>query len=115
MIKLIKQHTCELEQSDSCVCQTIDNFSSHRTDACLFAPQVVDDILDITATTEELGKTAGKDLASDKTTYPSLLGLERSHEIADELISEAKALLAPYGHKAAPLLGLAEYIRMRKN
>jgi hypothetical protein len=42
---------------------------------------VVDDILDITATTEELGKTAGKDLASDKTTYPSLVGLERSREV----------------------------------
>ena len=44
-------------------------------------PQVVDDILDITATTEELGKTAGKDLASAKTTYPSLVGLERSREV----------------------------------
>jgi len=43
--------------------------------------QVVDDILDITATTEELGKTAGKDLASAKTTYPSLVGLERSREV----------------------------------
>jgi geranylgeranyl pyrophosphate synthase len=42
---------------------------------------VVDDILDITATTEELGKTAGKDLASAKTTYPSLVGLERSREV----------------------------------
>lgn len=43
--------------------------------------QVVDDILDITATTEELGKTAGKDLASEKTTYPALVGLERSREV----------------------------------
>ena len=43
--------------------------------------QVVDDILDITATTEELGKTAGKDLASAKTTYPALVGLERSREV----------------------------------
>lgn len=41
----------------------------------------MDDILDITATTEELGKTAGKDLASAKTTYPSLVGLERSREV----------------------------------
>ena len=44
--------------------------------------QVVDDILDITATTEELGKTAGKDLATDKTTYPSILGLEKSREVS---------------------------------
>ncbi|KAI7838529.1 hypothetical protein COHA_007672 [Chlorella ohadii] len=78
--------------------------------------QVVDDILDITATTEELGKTAGKDLASAKTTYPSLVGLERSREIADELIEEAKSMLATYDPaKAAPLYALAEYIRSRKN
>lgn len=78
--------------------------------------QVVDDILDITATTEQLGKTAGKDLASAKTTYPALVGLERSRQIADELIEEAKAQLASYDPaRAAPLLALAEYIRSRKN
>ena len=78
--------------------------------------QVVDDILDITATTEELGKTAGKDLAVAKATYPSLVGLERSREIADELIEEAKAQLKGYDmKKAAPLYALAEYIRSRKN
>ena len=44
---------------------------------------MVDDILDITATTEELGKTAGKDLASAKTTYPSLVGLERLREVSE--------------------------------
>ena len=78
--------------------------------------QVVDDILDITATTEELGKTAGKDLAVAKTTYPSLVGLERSKEIANELIEEAKAQLVEWdGAKAAPLYALAEYIRSRKN
>eukprot|EP00887_Chlorella_sp_A99_P002333 scaffold10.g2333.t1 len=80
------------------------------------ARPVIDDILDITATTEELGKTAGKDLASAKTTYPSLLGLERSKQIADELIEEAKHQLASYDPaKAGPLLALAEYIRSRKN
>jgi len=78
--------------------------------------QVVDDILDITATTEELGKTAGKDLAVAKATYPSLVGLERSKEIAEELIADAKAQLASYDPaKAAPLYALAEYIKMRKN
>lgn len=78
--------------------------------------QVIDDILDITATTEELGKTAGKDLAVAKTTYPSLVGLEGSRKIANELIEEAKAQLAGWPlEKAAPLLALAEYIRSRKN
>lgn len=78
--------------------------------------QVVDDILDITQTTEQLGKTAGKDLASEKTTYPALLGLERSKEVADELIAEAKAQLAPFDPQlAAPLVALANYIRFRSN
>lgn len=54
---------------------------AHGTAPYRPVPQVVDDILDITATTEELGKTAGKDLASAKTTYPSLVGLERSREV----------------------------------
>ena len=76
--------------------------------------QVVDDILDITATTEELGKTAGKDLQVAKATYPSLVGLERSREIAEELIAEAKAQLVSYDPaKAAPLYALAEYIKVR--
>lgn len=78
--------------------------------------QVVDDILDITATTEQLGKTAGKDLTSDKTTYPALLGLERSKEVAKELITDAKDALAMYDErKAAPLIGLADYILSRTN
>lgn len=78
--------------------------------------QVVDDILDITATTEELGKTAGKDLAVAKTTYPSLVGLEKSKDIANQLIDEAKAQLSTYDiNKAAPLYALAEYIKNRKN
>lgn len=78
--------------------------------------QVVDDILDVTATTEQLGKTAGKDLAVNKATYPSLLGLEESRKVADRLTREAKAELAPFPqHLAAPLLALADYINSRKN
>lgn len=78
--------------------------------------QVVDDILDCTATSEELGKTAGKDQAVNKATYPSLLGLEESRKIADRLNAAAKAELEPYPpHLAAPLLALADYINSRKN
>lgn len=77
--------------------------------------QVADDILDIEASSEELGKTAGKDEEVDKTTYPKLLGLERSKEVAQELVNEAKAALAEFGDDAAPLLGLADYIIARKN
>ncbi|CAI7878693.1 unnamed protein product [Closterium sp. NIES-54] len=78
--------------------------------------QVVDDILDVTKSTEELGKTAGKDLAQDKTTYPKLLGLEKSKELAEELIRKAKEQLSTFEqHKAAPLIGLADFIAYRQN
>jgi geranylgeranyl diphosphate synthase, type II len=78
--------------------------------------QVVDDILDCTQTSEQLGKTAGKDEAVGKATYPSLVGLEESRKIADKLISDAKDLLKDYDQeKAAPLIGLADYIKNRQN
>jgi geranylgeranyl diphosphate synthase type II len=77
--------------------------------------QIADDILDVTASTEDLGKTAAKDLDSDKTTYPKLLGLEESKVEARRLIDEAKACLSKYGDKAAPLLALADFIVERKN
>jgi len=77
--------------------------------------QVADDILDIEASSEDLGKTAGKDEETDKTTYPKLLGLERSKEVAQELVADAKAALAEFGDRAAPLNGLADYIIARKN
>lgn len=77
--------------------------------------QVIDDILDVTQPTEILGKTAGKDLLSEKSTYPKLLGLERSKEVAQELIDSAVAELAIFQkEKAAPLYALAMYIRDRQ-
>jgi len=75
--------------------------------------QIVDDILDITATQEELGKTAGKDLTAQKATYPSIWGLEESRRQADQLISDAKSELAPFGEKAIALLALADFITAR--
>lgn len=77
--------------------------------------QIVDDILDITATQEELGKTAGKDLDAQKVTYPSLWGLEKSRLEARKLVDEAIASLEIYGEGANPLKALAEYIVNRKN
>ncbi|MDX2273000.1 MAG: polyprenyl synthetase family protein [Cyanobacteriota bacterium] len=75
--------------------------------------QIIDDILDITATSEQLGKTAGKDQAVAKATYPSLWGLEFSRQKAEELVVSAKHRLDPYGEKAQPLLALADYITHR--
>lgn len=78
--------------------------------------QVVDDILDVTKSSSELGKTAGKDLTVDKTTYPKLLGLEKAKEFAVDLNREAKQQLAEFDpHKAAPLIALADYIAYREN
>lgn len=77
--------------------------------------QVADDILDVTQSTEELGKTAGKDEAVEKTTYPKLLGLDGARKEAERLVSEAKEALEPFGERAVPLLALADYIIDRKN
>ena len=75
--------------------------------------QIIDDILDITQTQEQLGKSAGKDLAAQKATYPSLLGLEESQRQAKELVADAKAQLAPFGEKAIPLCAIADFITSR--
>ncbi|KAG8390026.1 hypothetical protein BUALT_Bualt01G0040400 [Buddleja alternifolia] len=76
--------------------------------------QVVDDILDETGSSEKLGKTAGKDLATGKMTYPKLLGLEKAKEFAEKLNEEAKEQLRNFDwKKVAPLIALADYITHR--
>jgi geranylgeranyl diphosphate synthase type II len=77
--------------------------------------QIIDDILDITATTEELGKTAGKDLIAQKVTYPSLWGIEASRQQAQQLIDEAIEQLTVYDEKAEPLRAIAQFIVNRSN
>ncbi|KAK6927846.1 Polyprenyl synthetase [Dillenia turbinata] len=78
--------------------------------------QVVDDILDVTKSSEELGKTAGKDLVTDKTTYPKLMGLEKARKFADQLVAQALEELSYFDPaKAAPLSHLAKYIAYRQN
>ena len=77
--------------------------------------QIIDDILDITATQEELGKTAGKDVKAGKVTFPSLWGIDESRRQASQLVSDAKAQLAVFGSKALPLLAIADFITSRSN
>lgn len=77
--------------------------------------QIVDDILDVTQSSEQLGKTAGKDTASDKATYPALFGLDASQRKADALIAEAHAALDSFGDKAATLKAIANFLVERKN
>lgn len=72
--------------------------------------QVVDDLLDVTGTTEHLGKTAGKDAEQGKLTYPGLLGVEASRQEARRLGDEARSALKPLGGPATPLAELCEYL-----
>lgn len=76
--------------------------------------QIIDDLLDVMATTEELGKTAGSDLRTHKVTYPSLFGVETSKTMAREAAGKAVDALAPFDRKADPLRALANYIVERK-
>jgi geranylgeranyl diphosphate synthase type II len=72
--------------------------------------QIVDDVLDMTQDSAQLGKTAGKDLASDKATWPAVFGIEASRQHAEKLIAEAFAELAPYGSAAEGLKSVAQYL-----
>jgi len=76
--------------------------------------QVVDDILDCTANTATLGKTAGKDAAADKPTYVSLLGLDGAREFAAELRNQALGALACFGDRSRRLIELTDFITHRK-
>ena len=75
--------------------------------------QVIDDILDVTQTSDKLGKTAGKDTKAQKATYPAIVGLEKSRKIAQRLTNHAFAALKPFGRRAEALRGLAEYLLKR--
>jgi len=75
--------------------------------------QVIDDILDVTQTSEQLGKTAGKDTRSQKATYPAIVGLEKSRQIAENLTAKAFAALKIFNGKAVALEALAEFLLKR--
>lgn len=88
----------------------LDRFSKRA--GLLF--QVVDDILDCTASTATLGKTAGKDAAADKPTYVGLMGLERAREFADDLRMQALDALACFGERSRRLVELTDFIARRR-
>jgi geranylgeranyl diphosphate synthase type II len=75
--------------------------------------QIIDDILDITQTSEKLGKTAGKDTAAQKATYPSIVGLEKSRKIAQQLTDNAFGALKVFRGKAEALEALAQFLLKR--
>jgi geranylgeranyl diphosphate synthase type II len=76
--------------------------------------QIVDDVLDVTQTSEQLGKTAGKDTTAEKATYPALFGVEQSLKKADELVNNAGAMLEGFGAGAQTLKCLAHFLVERK-
>ena len=75
--------------------------------------QVIDDILDVTQTSKQLGKTAGKDTKAQKATYPSIVGLEKSRKIAEQLTNRAFAALKIFKGEAVVLEALADYLLRR--
>lgn len=76
--------------------------------------QIIDDILDVTQSTEKLGKTAGKDVVSEKATYPSLFGLKKSRAVAAQLTESALAALKPFGKKSLMMRAIAESMLVRE-
>ncbi|PZP63363.1 MAG: geranyl transferase [Pseudoxanthomonas spadix] len=90
--------------ADADTLQRLDRFA----DALGLAFQVRDDILDVEASSEALGKTAGKDAAQDKSTYPALLGIDGAKARLDELAVQMRDLLAPFGERANALAALGE-------
>lgn len=76
--------------------------------------QVIDDILDVTQTSEKLGKSAGKDITAKKATYPAVIGLEKSRAEARRLTAKAHSALESLGERAAVLRALADYLLQRE-
>jgi geranylgeranyl diphosphate synthase, type II len=83
-------------------------------DSLGLAFQVIDDILDVTQTTEKLGKSAGKDIAAQKATYPAVIGLDASRAEARRLTKNAQGALRFFGGEAEPLRELANYLLARE-
>jgi len=77
--------------------------------------QIIDDVLDMTVDSAQLGKTAGKDLAAEKATWPAVFGIEQSRRDAAQLIGEAFVALEPYGARAEGLKSVARYLVERQN
>jgi geranylgeranyl diphosphate synthase type II len=90
--------------------EALSNFGSHVG----LAFQIVDDLLDVEASTSSLGKTAGKDAAQGKITFPAVYGIERSHEMAEEERLAAHLALRPFDERAGRLRELADFIVRRK-
>jgi len=90
------------------------NGLSHYAESIGLMFQIIDDLLDVTQTPEEMGKATGKDADNGKLTYPGLLGVEGSRDEVSRLLREALEALEPLGPPADPLRQLAEYMAVRE-
>ena len=70
--------------------------------------------MDLTSSTEEMGKDAGSDVEKGKMTYPAVFGIDKSKEIAENLVEEALSFIEPYGKASKPLKEIAKFITERK-
>ena len=77
--------------------------------------QITDDLLDITQTTEELGKTAGKDAAASKATYPAVMGIDAAKRLAEQVHSEVAAAVGGLGRDSELLIEIADFILKRRS
>jgi farnesyl diphosphate synthase len=107
--------TCQLAGIAANVSDSVRSALEHYGKCIGLAFQIQDDVLDQIADTATLGKTAGKDLAQNKSTFPSLLGLEQARQRADALFDEARADARKIAADAEPLLWLADHIQQRKH
>jgi geranylgeranyl pyrophosphate synthase len=97
--------------ADDDLTATIDRYAAEMG----LAFQIVDDVLDVEAASETLGKTAGKDAAAGKPTYPSMFGLERSRQLAADCLARADEHLATVGLQGSHLAGIARWIVTRRS
>ena len=107
--------TCQLAGIAAHASDATNRALEHYGKSIGLAFQIQDDVLDQIADTATLGKTAGKDLAAHKSTFPSLLGLESARQRADALFDEARSAARSVSGHAEPLLWLADYIQQRKH
>lgn len=110
LIKTSVYSAALLSNADKATCSALANFGA----SIGLAFQIVDDILDIEGTPEQLGKSAGKDRADRKATYPEMYGLETSRQVAEKLVEEAVHEIAFLGARGEVLRELARFISIRR-
>ena len=101
---------CYYAQASPAQVEQVRRFGS----AAGLAFQIADDILDVTQTSEQLGKTAGKDVAAEKVTYPALFGLDKAAQMASQLIATACSALESFGERGDTLKEIARYLVERQ-